>query len=194
VFLGEDEPGGAPEEHERPAPPRLSAVGGKTGKGSAAQPSVLVVEDDPSMRMLCKFNLEADGFRVTTAITGHEALERAAAEEFDLVLLDVMLPDLGGFDVAKQLEGVPVVFVSARTSDADLEHGRAVGAIDYVTKPFDPVSLPVRLREDLEEFGRGGAARVWALRFGTGSCRLRTTGNPRGAHSARFGWRSRCSS
>ena len=77
-----------------------------------------------------------------------------------------MLPDLGGFEVAEQLEGVPVVFISARTSDADLLRGRAAGAIDYVTKPFDPVSLPARLQEDLAEFGRGGADSVWKLRFG----------------------------
>ena len=127
---------------------------------------MLIVEDDPSMRLLCSFNLEAAGFRVTTAETGRQGVEIAAAEQFDIVLLDVMLPDLGGFEVADQLHDVPVVFISARTSDADLLRGRAAGAIDYVTKPFDPVSLPARLREDLEEFGRGGAERVWTLRFG----------------------------
>jgi DNA-binding response OmpR family regulator len=87
-------------------------------------------------------------------------------------LLDVMLPDLGGFEVAEALRAdeatrdVPLVFVSARTSPTDLARGRAVGAIDYVTKPFDPVGLADRLREDLEELGRAGAESVRELRFG----------------------------
>jgi len=173
LFLGEDAPGGAPE---RGAPPRLSVVaGGRAARGAATAPSVLLVEDDEAMRFLCTFNLEAAGFRVAGAETGRAGLERAQVERFDLILLDVMLPDVGGFVIAEQLHsqdstrGVPIVFVSARTSAADLARGRAVGAIDYVTKPFDPVELASRLREDLEELGRGGADRVWELRFGGSS-------------------------
>jgi DNA-binding response OmpR family regulator len=129
--------------------------------------SVVVVEDDAAMRLLVRFNLEAEGFRVTTAETGTEGLEAVAAAEPDLVLLDVMLPDMGGFDVARQLPGVPVVFMSARAAAADFARGRDVGAIDYISKPFDPVALPTRLREDLIELDRGGsAAHVWTLRFG----------------------------
>jgi two-component system, OmpR family, alkaline phosphatase synthesis response regulator PhoP len=79
----------------------------------------------------------------------------------------VMLPDIGGFDLAKRLSGVPVVFMSARASAADFVRGREVGAIDYVSKPFDPVALPDRLRADLMELERtGSAAHVWTLRFG----------------------------
>jgi CheY-like chemotaxis protein len=170
LFLGEDAPGGAPEH---PAAPRLSVVhGGKAGRGAESALSVLLVEDDPAMRLLCTFNLEAAGFRVVAAATGREGLERAQAERFDLILLDVMLPDVGGFEIGEQLHahdtsrGVPLVFVSARTSASDLARGRAVGAIDYVTKPFDPVQLAARLREDLDELGRGGADGVWELRFG----------------------------
>ena len=78
-----------------------------------------------------------------------------------------MLPDLGGFEVAGRLGEVPVVFMSAKASTADFERGREAGAIDYITKPFDPVALPDRLREDLIELDRGGsAAHVWTLRFG----------------------------
>jgi DNA-binding response OmpR family regulator len=172
VYVAEDGQGGPPDEHER-KPPRLSVVGGReTGRGAAGVLSVLVVEDDPAMRMLCEFNLRAAGFRVTTASTGREGVDRARAERFDLILLDVMLPDLGGFEVAEELrvdeqtQGVPYVFVSARASRTDLARGRAAGAIDYVTKPFDPVQLATRLREDLDELGRGGADSVWELRFG----------------------------
>ena len=133
---------------------------------------MLVVEDDPAMRMLCEFNLKAAGFRVVTASTGREGIDRARAERFDLILLDVMLPDLGGFEIAERLRAgeetrrVPYVFLSARASRTDLARGRAAGAIDYVTKPFDPVGLAARLREDIEELGRGGADSVWELRFG----------------------------
>lgn len=129
--------------------------------------SVVVVEDDPAMRLLVTFNLEAEGFRVVPAKTGAEGLDAVAAESPDLVLLDVMLPDIGGFELATRLGDVPVVFMSARASAADFAHGRAAGGIDYVTKPFDPVALPTRLREDLIELDRSGsAAQVWALRFG----------------------------
>jgi len=129
--------------------------------------SVLVVEDDPAMRLLVQFNLEAAGFRVAMAETGAEGLEAAAAEEPDLVLLDVMLPDLGGFDVAGRLSGVPIVFMSARAAVTDFTRGREVGAMDYISKPFDPVALPARLREDLIQLEKSGsAAHVWALRFG----------------------------
>jgi DNA-binding response OmpR family regulator len=147
---------------------RLVPVGDTPEERWAHRPvSVVVVEDDPAMRLLVQFNLEAAGFRVTLAETGTEGLEAVAAEEPDLVLLDVMLPDMGGFDVARQLTGVPVVFMSARAAWTDFGRGRDAGAIDYVSKPFDPVMLANRLREDLIELDRSGsAAHVWALRFG----------------------------
>ena len=173
VYLGEDEPGGPSDDRARQPPPRLSVVGGGAESEDApGGPSVLLVEDDLSMQVLCKFNLETAGFHVTTASTGHEGVELAKAERFDLVLLDVMLPDLGGFEIAERLgedeatRDVPVVFVSARASRADLAQGRAAGAIDYVTKPFDPVKLAERLREDLSELARNGADAVWELRLG----------------------------
>ena len=170
LFAGEDKPQGQPERNERP---RLSVVSRSEGRTiAAAPPSLLVVEDDAAMRFLCTYNLELAGFRVATAARGREGLEAAKTKPFDLVLLDVMLPDLGGFEVAAELRAhaamrpVPVVFISARTSNQDLARGRAVGAIDYVTKPFDPVELAERLRQDLDELARGGADHVWELRFG----------------------------
>jgi two-component system, OmpR family, response regulator len=155
--------------------PDLHAVPGRDAPDStgARSTAVLLVEDDPSMRMLCTVNLELSGFRVVAASTGAEAVVLAEAEgPFDVVLLDVMLPDLGGFDVAERLRAsrsaaeVPVVFVSARVSPADVASGLAVGAIDYIPKPFDPIALADRLRDDLELFRRGGAETVQALRFG----------------------------
>jgi two-component system alkaline phosphatase synthesis response regulator PhoP len=132
---------------------------------------VLLVEDDASMAMLCRFNLELSGFEVVTAETGADGLARATDERFDLVLLDVMLPDLGGLEIAERLRGsaAPIVFMSARDAEEDVERGRQAGAIDYVSKPFDPVELPARLRGDLEELERSGVEGVWRLRFGSRS-------------------------
>jgi DNA-binding response OmpR family regulator len=163
---GDDAGDGGPEEDVRP---HLRSVGGtERSPIPKAGISVLLVEDDPAMRLICQINLESAGFRVTMATTGKEALALAAREQPDVILLDVMLPDLGGFEVAERLPKIPIVFLSARGSGADLAQGRAAGAIDYVTKPFDPIALPERVREDLEEFTRTGSAeRVWTLRFGS---------------------------
>jgi DNA-binding response OmpR family regulator len=169
LFLGDEEQGGSGAEAWPKSGRRLSAVEADgPGAVSGRELTVLLVEDDPAMRLLVSFNLEAAGFRVVAATTGSEGVELAAREQPDVVLLDVMLPDLGGFDVAQRVGGVPVVFVSARVSEADVERGREVGAIDYVTKPFDPLGLAARLQEDLEELGRSGAEGVWRLRFGRG--------------------------
>ncbi len=165
-LLGVDEQSAGSGELCRQRHRHLNRVGGTSPRADGRTESVLLVEDDPAMRLVCTYNLEADGFHVLTATTGREALDLAAREEPDLVLLDVMLPDLGGFEVAERLRDLPIVFLSARAAEADLERGRAAGAIDYVTKPFDPVALPSRLREDLEELRRGGVHRVWTLRFG----------------------------
>ena len=151
----------------------FSVVGGLDGSAASNRAlRILVVEDDPGMRLLCSVNLELAGFSVELAATGLEGLERASQKEFDLVLLDVMLPDLGGLDVAERLRsasstaGLPIVFFSARASQADIEQGRLAGAIDYIVKPFDPLTLAHRLLEDFEEHRRSGHDGVRLLRFG----------------------------
>jgi DNA-binding response OmpR family regulator len=169
LVLGSDDPGDSSGRGPTPGGRRLTAVESVTTEGRWEDRiiSVVVVEDDPAMRMLVQFNLEAENFHVTLAETGSEGLETVAAEQPDLVLLDVMLPDMGGFDVARRLSGVPIVFMSARASATDFALGRDAGALDYISKPFDPVALPSRLREDLIELDRSGsAAHVWTLRFG----------------------------
>lgn len=128
---------------------------------AAAGRRVLVVDDEPSIRMLCSVNLGLAGFAVTEAENGAEALELAARRDFDLVLLDVMLPDIGGHEVARRLADdartrhLPVVFLSARADRADLRLGYEVGGLDYITKPFDPVGLGARLDEVLSRVERG---------------------------------------
>ena len=151
----------------------LSLAGDGDAVGAPGDRSrVLVVEDDPSMRLLCRINLQLGGFDVVTAATGDEGFARATSESFDIALLDVMLPDVGGFDLARRLredarsKDLPIVFLSARGAEADIEQGWESGAIDYVVKPFDPLALPVRLLEDLEQLSHSGADIVRRHRFG----------------------------
>ena len=119
------------------------------------------------MRLLVQFNLEAAGFHVTLAGTGTEGLAAVAAEEPDLVLLDVMLPDMGGFEVARQLTDVPVVFMSARAARDRLLARTRNRRNRLHLEAVRSGGVTGRLREDLIELDRGGsAAHVWTLRFG----------------------------
>lgn len=113
------------------------------------------------MRTLCRINLELAGFEVTEAADGAEALARAREHGVALILLDVMLPDMGGHEVAEQLAAddrtrdLPVAFLSARASTDDLRRGYELGAVDYITKPFDPVGLGERVLEIVRRVERG---------------------------------------
>jgi two-component system, OmpR family, response regulator MtrA len=113
---------------------------------------VLLVEDDPSIREVTALGLEQSGFRVTTAADGRAGLDRFRAGSFDLVVLDVMLPELDGFGVCREIRresSVPVVMLSARTDTVDVVVGLELGADDYVRKPFELPELVARLRAAL---------------------------------------------
>ncbi|MEQ7006725.1 response regulator transcription factor [Actinopolymorpha sp. B17G11] len=110
---------------------------------------VLLVEDDASIREITALGLARAGFRVTTAIDGSEGLARARRDAFDLLLLDVMLPGLDGFEVCRQIRRtsrVPVVMLTARTDPIDVVVGLECGADDYVRKPYEIHELIARLR------------------------------------------------
>ena len=112
---------------------------------------LLVVDDEPTLRELLSATLRFVGFRVVSAATGAEALAVAGDEPPDLVLLDVMLPDMDGFEVVRRLRRsragrVPVLFLTARTESADKITGLTLGGDDYVTKPFDLPELVARIR------------------------------------------------
>lgn len=128
---------------------------------------VLVVEDDPSIREATALGLERAGFRVTSAADGREGLERFRRDPFDLVVLDVMLPAVDGFDVCREIRresGVPIIMLTARTDPTDIVAGLELGADDFVTKPFD---LPVLLARARAVLRRGDAGRREApLRVG----------------------------
>jgi DNA-binding response OmpR family regulator len=137
------------------------------------QPSsrnILVVEDDPSITMGLELNLKAEGFDVFLAHDGEEGLARAREENFDLVILDVMLPRLNGFEVLRALRGeghdVPVLMLSARGAEIDKVMGLELGAEDYVTKPFGVAELLARVRAILRRDGKARAEREDILRAG----------------------------
>jgi two-component system, OmpR family, response regulator MtrA len=120
---------------------------------------ILLVEDDPSIREITAIGLGAAGFAVTTAVDGVEGLERFRAEPFDLILLDVMLPRLDGYEVCRQIRRtstVPVVMLTARADTMDVVIGLEAGADDYVRKPFEVPELIARMRAALRR--AGGAA------------------------------------
>ena len=113
-------------------------------------PKVLVIDDEPNIRELVQVALKFHGCSVTTGASGEEALQRAAADTPDLIVLDVMLPDIDGFEVCRRLRAqandVPVIFLTARDTTSDTVTGLALGGDDYITKPFSVEALVARVR------------------------------------------------
>jgi two-component system phosphate regulon response regulator PhoB len=116
---------------------------------------ILVVEDEPDTQQLLKYNLQREGFSVVCAGTGMEGIQAAVREKPDLVVLDMMLPDIGGLEVCrelkhkKQTQPIPILFLTARSEDADIVSGLEVGADDYMVKPFSVRVLVSRIRARL---------------------------------------------
>ena len=130
-------------------------------QGAVTRRRVLVVDDEPAIRALCRVNLSVSGMDVIEAADGESALELARAEHPDLILLDVMLPGATGWEVAAELAGedatrdIPVIFLSAMADTTDLERGRQHGAVGYVTKPFDPVGIADVIEDTLRRIAQG---------------------------------------
>ncbi len=121
---------------------------------------LLVVEDDPSIREVATLGLEQAGFRVTGSGDGRDALIRFRQGQFDLVLLDIMLPSLDGFEVAREIRKdsqTPIVMLSARDQLTDVVVGLELGADDYVTKPFELPELVARIKAVLRRSAAGPA-------------------------------------
>jgi DNA-binding response OmpR family regulator len=132
--------------------------------------TILVIEDDPSITMGLELNLTAEGYRVLLAHDGQEGLAKAREDGIDLVILDVMLPGLNGFEVLRALRrsghGVPVLMLSARGAEIDKVMGLELGAEDYVTKPFGVAELMARVRAVLRRDAKSRVIRNPVFRAG----------------------------
>ena len=123
------------------------------GDGEAGR--VLIVDDDATVRLVCAAKLKAEGLQVLEAADGLDALEQARRECPDLVLTDVTMPGLDGFELAERLRGderthgMPVIFLSGEGGQANAQRARALGAVAYLTKPFDPRALAAFVANEL---------------------------------------------
>ncbi len=116
---------------------------------TAEKKLILAVDDEPRMTRFIRMNLELEGYRVSEATNGFDALDKVRDELPDLVLLDVMMPDMDGFETLQHIRetsSVPVIILTAKSEEEDLVHGLELGADDYVTKPFSARELSVRIK------------------------------------------------
>ena len=125
-----------------------------------ANKKILVVEDERDILQLVKLYLEKEGYRVSTAATGPDGLKAARAEHPDLLVLDLMLPDMDGLEICKRLRGdqqtatLPIIMLTAKAEESDTVIGLELGADDYVTKPFSPKALVARVKALLRRVER----------------------------------------
>jgi CheY-like chemotaxis protein len=135
------------------------ALARREGNGNAKARRVLIVDDDPAIRLLCAVNLEIEGLVVLEAADGKRGLEQARSERPDLVVTDVMMPGFSGFDLAEALRSdtrtraIPLIFLSGEAEPANADRARRLGALAYLTKPFDPPALASLVAGEL---GRAG--------------------------------------
>jgi two-component system phosphate regulon response regulator PhoB len=124
-----------------------AAITSEEGTGESTQACVLIIDDDAATREICAINLQLEGLRVLEAANGQIGLSRARFERPDLVLTDVKMPGLDGFQLAEALRRhertrtIPLVFLSGELEAANAARAVSLGALAYVTKPFDPVAL-----------------------------------------------------
>ena len=146
---------------------------------------ILLVEDEPSQRAVLSYNLIREGYQVTEASDGEEAMLQADEEDFDLVLLDWMLPALSGIEICRRLKrqkrtkDIPVIMLSARAEDVDKVRGIDTGADDYLAKPYSLPELLARIRSHLRRFratAAGEAVSVGDITLDPLSHRVRRAG------------------
>ena len=121
------------------------------------KPRILIVEDEPSIIDNIQYALETDGFETFCFSSGLKALECLQKEDVDLIVLDVGLPDINGFELCKDIRkktDTPIIFLTARTEEVDRIVGLEIGADDYITKPFSPRELTARIKAVLRRMGR----------------------------------------
>jgi DNA-binding response OmpR family regulator len=132
---------------------------------------ILIIEDDTSIAEIERDNLEVNGFDAEIAVTGTAGLQKALAGQYALLLVDVMLPGMNGFDLCAKIRSqidIPIIMVTARDEDIDKIRGLGLGADDYVTKPFSPAELVARVRANIAQYERltGEKGKPRELSFG----------------------------
>ncbi|MDR4466097.1 MAG: response regulator transcription factor [Nitrospira sp.] len=139
---------------------------------SQSTKKILIVEDEPEIAQLVKHYLEKEGFRPSIAHTGVEALKLIASEHPDLVILDLMLPEIDGLEVCKSIRQkpetalLPILMLTAKNEESDTVVGLELGADDYVTKPFSPRTLVARVKALFRRLERTNEQKVTSLTYG----------------------------
>ena len=118
---------------------------------------ILIIEDDKSIAEIERDFLEISGFKTFIVADGMEGLKHASSGEYDLILLDLMLPNIDGYEICRRIRGsidVPIIMVTARIEDIDKIRGLGMGADDYIAKPFSPTELVARVKSNLAQYER----------------------------------------
>lgn len=140
--------------------------------GATPSKKILIVEDEPDILQLVKLYLEKEGFRTATAVNGAQALKKVKEDKPDLVVLDLMLPEIDGLEVCKRLRSVPdtamlpIIMLTAKAEESDTVIGLELGADDYVAKPFSPKALVARIKALLRRLERTPAEGTGLYRYG----------------------------
>lgn len=139
---------------------------------------ILLVEDEEHIREMVKLNLELDGYEVVAATNGKSALKRIREEHFDILLLDVMLPEVDGFQIAEQVRinnsDVPILFLTAKNNPNDRITGLKKGGDDYLTKPFELEELQLRIQKLIKRSQKHGIASLDTANFGNNHVNFHT--------------------
>ncbi|MGN7942092.1 vancomycin resistance response regulator transcription factor, VanR-F/VanR-M family [Virgibacillus sp. 6R] len=117
--------------------------------------SILIADDEEEIANLIAFHLEKEGYRIMKVSNGQEAVRAVENQVFDLLILDIMMPKMDGYEVTQRIRkqhNMPIIFLSAKTSDFDKVQGLIIGADDYMTKPFTPIELVARVNAQLRRF------------------------------------------
>ena len=118
---------------------------------------ILIVEDDLAIAEIERDFLEIEGYEITIATDGLEGYKKAKEEKFDLILLDLMLPNMNGYEICRNIRGeidVPIIMVTAKGEETDKVRGLGLGADDYISKPFSPTELVARVKANLAQYER----------------------------------------
>ena len=131
-------------------------------------PNILVVDDESSIIELARLYLEREGYHVEGVYSGREALDKQSGASFDLIVLDLMLPDIDGFEICRQIRAksdIPILMLTARKEDVDKIVGLELGADDYLTKPFNPREFVARVKAVLRRY-QGGTSHAEIIEMG----------------------------